>query len=64
MKPIHMFDQIALNSKAAEKTTTYVQCSMTFFVNRSVYEIAGKNMADPDRPQTTIQYGACALRAG
>jgi hypothetical protein len=32
--------------------------------NRAVYEIMWKNMVQPDRPQMTIQYGACALYAG
>jgi hypothetical protein len=32
--------------------------------NRAVYEIMSKNMVEPDRPQMTIYYGACALHAG
>ena len=36
----------------------------TFFPeNHVVYEIMWKNMADPDRSQRTIQYGAWALHA-
>ena len=33
-----------------------------FFENRSVY--VKNNILQPDRPRTTIYYGACALRAG
>jgi len=29
--------------------------------NHAVYEIMWKNMVDPDRPQMTVEYGACAL---
>jgi hypothetical protein len=32
--------------------------------NRIVYEIMSKNVVEPERPQMTIQYGACALHAG
>jgi len=35
-----------------------------FSENLAVYEITWKNMVEPDRPQMTIQYGACALHAG
>jgi len=38
----------------------------TFFVpskNRAVCEIMWKGMVQPDRPQMTTQYGACALHA-
>ena len=31
--------------------------------NRDIYEIVSKNMVEPERPQMTIQYGACALHA-
>jgi hypothetical protein len=31
--------------------------------NRAVYEIMWKNVVQQDRPQMTIQYGACALCA-
>ena len=37
--------------------------SKFFPANLAVYEMS-KNMLDPERPQMTIQYGACALRAG
>jgi len=32
--------------------------------NREVYEIMWKNIVELDRPQMTILYGTCALRAG
>jgi hypothetical protein len=30
----------------------------------SIYELMWKNMLEADRPQVTVQYGACALHAG
>jgi hypothetical protein len=38
--------------------------SITFSENRAGYEIMWKNMVQPDRPQMTVQYGACILHAG
>jgi len=35
-----------------------------FSENHAVYEIMWRNMEEPDRPQMTIQYGACAFHAG
>jgi hypothetical protein len=35
-----------------------------FFLNRAVYEIMWENVVEPEKPQMTIQYGACALHAG
>ena len=46
------------------KTHIYVQFVFFFFEIRALYEIMWKNMADSDRSQTTIKYGACALHAG
>jgi hypothetical protein len=52
-------------TKVVEKIKTHILCSVTFFPkNRAVYEIMWKNTVQPDRPQMTIQYGACALPAG
>jgi hypothetical protein len=34
-----------------------------FSENGALYEIMGKNVAQPDRPQITVKYGACALHA-
>jgi len=35
-----------------------------FSENQAVYEIMWKNIVQPDRPQMTIQYGACPMNAG
>jgi len=35
-----------------------------FFENRAILKIMWKNIAHPDRPQVTMQYGSCALHAG
>jgi len=32
--------------------------------NRAAYEKMWENTVDQDRPQMTVQYGACAVRAG
>jgi len=41
----------------------YVQ-QIFFSENRALYEIMWKNVVEPEMPQTTVQYGACALYAG
>jgi len=46
--------QIVLD-KIIQKVKTHILCSMTFFFNRAVYEIIGKNNVEPDKP-----HGACA----
>jgi hypothetical protein len=44
------------------KINTHILCPIIFFSeNGAVYETMWKNTAQPDRPQMTIQYGACAL---
>ena len=50
--------------KVAEKVKQRTLSSITLFENRTVYKIMWKNIVDPGRPKVTIQYGACALRAG
>jgi hypothetical protein len=35
-----------------------------FFRKRDIYEIMSKNMAKPEEPQMTSQYGAYVLHAG
>jgi hypothetical protein len=35
-----------------------------FSENRTVCEIMRKNIVEPVKPQMTIKYSACALRAG
>ena len=42
---------------------SHILGSAIFFENRAVYEIMRKNTVELDRPQITIQHGACALHA-
>jgi len=42
----------------------HILFAITFSKNRAVYEKMKKNVVQPDRPQMTIQYGACATHAG
>jgi len=57
-----------VGKKVAEKIKTHVLCSITLFFlfyfilleNLTVYE----DTVEPDRPQMSIKYGACALHAG
>jgi len=46
-----------------KKNEITILCSVIFFENRAVYEIMWKNNVELDRPQMTIQHGACALHA-
>jgi len=41
-------------TKFVEEIKTHILYSVTFFENRSVFEIMWKNMIEPDRPQMTI----------
>ena len=43
-----------LQTKVVEEIKTHILYSVTFFENRSVFEIMWKNMIEPDRPQMTI----------
>ena len=71
---MHIYANISLNflkremfrTKVAEKIKTHIFMSDNTFSpeNRAVYETMWKNRVEPDRPQMTIQYGACALHAG
>jgi hypothetical protein len=46
-----------VSDKAAEKIKQHILHSITFFPgNHAIYEIQWKNVAEPDRPETTIQY--------
>ena len=45
-------------------TTQYFTWNRLFSENRALYELMSKNMVQPDRPQMTVKYGACALHAG
>jgi len=47
-----------------DKTKTHILCSVTFFSeNRVVCETIGRDIVEPDRPQTKIQHGTsvCVL---
>jgi hypothetical protein len=44
--------------KVVERIKTHILCSVTFFKSCSVYEIMSKIVVEPERPQTTSQYGA------
>jgi len=52
-------------TKVAEKIKTHILCSMKLFEN-SCYlcDNLEKNMVKLDRPQMSVQHGACALHAG
>jgi hypothetical protein len=47
-----------------ENQDTHFMFNNFFSESRGVYEIMWKNTAVPDRPQVTIQHGACALHVG
>ena len=61
-RPVHIFDHMlthflkweVFQTKVAEKNKTHVLRSVTFFFNRSVYEIMWKDTVQPGRPQVTI----------
>jgi hypothetical protein len=40
-----------VSNKIVEKIKTHILCSVTFFRNRTVYEIISKNMMEPERSQ-------------
>jgi hypothetical protein len=50
--------------KNAEKIKTHIWCPVTFYENRTVYEIRSKNVVKPEVSQMTSQYGTYALNAG
>jgi len=41
-------------TKVVQNIKTHILCSVTFFENRTVYEITWKNNVEPDRPRMTI----------
>ena len=51
-------------TKVVEKIRNTFHVELLFLESRAVYEIIWKNMVNPDGPQMTIQYGACALHTG
>jgi hypothetical protein len=50
--------------RVVEKMKTQFHVQQLFSENLGVYEIMSKNVVDPEGPQMTTQYGACALHAG
>jgi hypothetical protein len=57
-------------TEVAEKIRKHILCSTNSppppppREYRVVYEIMRENVVEPDKPQMTVQYGACALHAG
>jgi len=52
-------------TKVVEKIKTNILGSIFFFFeNRAVYETTQKNAVQPEKPQKTMQHGACTLHAG
>ena len=43
---------------------THILYSIIFFRKLHLYQIMSKNVVETEGPQMTLQYGACALRAG
>jgi hypothetical protein len=66
LRPVYIYNYISLNSSQNEKCfrKKLQRNQNTFCVKCAVYDIRRKNMVEPDTPQITIQYGACALHAG
>jgi len=54
----------ASDKMCRENQNTHFAFDNFFFENRAVYEIMWKHIVQPDRPQMTVEYGACALHAG
>jgi hypothetical protein len=49
--------------EVVEKIETHFKFNCFFFCQTlAVYDIMWKNVVQPDRPLTTIQYGACVLQ--
>jgi hypothetical protein len=53
-----------LLEKQCTENQRHILCSVIFSKDISVCEIMWKNMVQPDSPQMTMQYGACALHSG
>jgi hypothetical protein len=52
-------------TKDVEKSKTHFMFrTFFFFKNPAVDGIMWKNIVEPDRPRTAIEYGACAVHAG
>ena len=52
-----------VSDRIRENEGTYFQFSIFFNENNAVVEIMWENTVQLDRPQMTVQYGACALHA-
>jgi hypothetical protein len=70
-KSFHMHYNISLNSsqnkkmfwtKVVEKSK-HILYTVTFFRKSRLYEITSKNVVEPEGPQMTSHYSACALHA-
>jgi hypothetical protein len=57
------FSEWEINT-VVEKISTRFIFNNFFPKNRAAYEIIWKNMVQPERPQMTVEYGACTLHAG
>ena len=51
-------------NKIVEKIEKHFTFGNFFSENCVAFELTSKNMVEPEKPQITIQYGACALHAG
>ena len=58
------FNMRNVHEKVVEKITAHILCSVTFFWKSCQLWDNVENMVDPDGPQMTIWYSACALRCG
>jgi hypothetical protein len=48
-------------TNVAEKIKTHLVFNNAFFENRTLYECTWKDTVELDRPQMTIEHGACAF---
>ena len=48
-------------TEVVEKIKRHALCSVTYLDKRAVYEKMWKNVIEQDRPQMTIDHGACAF---
>jgi hypothetical protein len=53
-----------IQTKVVEKVKTHILFSINFSENSAVYKIMWRSTVEPDRPQMTVKYGACAFHAG
>jgi len=48
-------------TRVVERSKTHILCSITFFLNRAVYEMMQENVVEEGH---IWQYGTCALHTG